>query len=142
MAIDELSAAEAAELLKSDNNAVYLDVRTVREFEQGHALGAFNIPVMFMEPGEPAEPNTEFVDLVEKHFGQQRVLLVGCQSGVRSMTACRLLSQAGFVHLTNIAGGFGGARDRSGNILAAGWRDGGLPVSTSADGRGYDDLKD
>lgn len=141
MAIDELSALEAAKVLDSDATAVYLDVRTAREFEQGHAVGAYNVPVVFLEPGQPARPNADFNAIIERHFTRDRRLIVGCQSGVRSMKACQLLSEAGYTQLTNVAGGFGSARDRSGQVLAVGWREAGLPVATEAgEGRAYDDL--
>ena len=39
-------------------------------------------------------------------------------------------------------GGYGGARDRSGNTLTPGWSDCGLPSGTgSPSGRGYEDLQ-
>jgi len=141
MAINEVSAADAAAILDQDDDALYLDVRTVREFEQGHPTGAFNVPFVFMNPGGPAEANADFCAIVGRHFAKDRKLIIGCQSGVRSMTACRLLSEAGYTDVTNVAGGYGGARDRSGQILAVGWRDAGLPTSSSAEpGRSYDDL--
>jgi rhodanese-related sulfurtransferase len=144
MPISELSAQAASEALLTNQNAVYLDVRTVREFEQGHPAGAYNIPVIFMEPGEPARPNSDFAAIVESHFPKSHSLIVGCQSGVRSMNACHALEELGYTDLTNVAGGFGGARDRaSGQVVAEGWRDAGLPTSTAAnDGRSYDELND
>ena len=143
MPISELSAQAASEALLAKKDAVYLDVRTVREFEQGHPAGAYNIPVIFMEPGQPAQPNTDFATTVASHFSKNQCLIVGCQSGVRSMNACQVLAELGYTDLTNVAGGFGGARDRaSGQIIAEGWRDSGLPTSTAAhEGRAYDELK-
>ncbi len=138
MAIAEITAAQAAEVLETDTGSVYLDVRTVAEFEQGHAAGAYNVPVLFMEPGRPAEPNATFAAIVERHFEKTTKLIVGCQSGVRSMNACHVLQGLGFADLTNVAGGFGGARDGS----AIGWRDAGLPVTTTAEpGRSYQELE-
>jgi hypothetical protein len=44
--------------------------------------------------------------------------------------------------LATVEGGFGGAKDRSGAIVAAGWTDSGLPIETGQpDGRSYEDLK-
>ena len=51
-------------------------------------------------------------------------------AGGRSQRACEMLEEAGFTDLTNVAGGFGGNRDASGNVVVAGWRDAGLPVTT------------
>jgi rhodanese-related sulfurtransferase len=139
MTIREISAKQAAEVLAANETAVYLDVRTVREFDQGHAAGAYNVPVLVMEPGQPAEQNADFLETVTRHFAKQLKLIVGCQSGVRSMTACKLLQEKGYGDLTNVAGGFGGTRDGS----TIGWRDAGLPVDADAQpGRSYAELKD
>lgn len=125
-----MTPAEAHEVLGNDPEAVYLDVRTETEFEKGHPAGAYNVPVVFLEPGAPAQPNPNFVAVVTRHFAYERKLVVGCQSGVRSGRACEILSQAGFTNLTNVNGGFGGARDRSGQVVAVGWKDSGLPVAS------------
>lgn len=44
------SASEALDLLQKQGYE-YLDVRTVEEFQAGHAPGAVNIPVMVRGPG-------------------------------------------------------------------------------------------
>jgi rhodanese-related sulfurtransferase len=51
-------------------------------------------------------------------------------SGGRSQRAAEILEQEGYEDLTNVRGGFGGARDQSGKVVVPGWRDAGLPVST------------
>jgi hypothetical protein len=38
-----------------------------------------------------------------------------------------------YTSVTNIRGGFGGARDPSDQLLVAGWIDSGLPISTEVD---------
>ena len=142
MKIDELSPDEANDLLAQNDDVVYLDVRTEREFAQGHPTGAYNVPVVFMEPGAPAQPNAAFTETVARHFTTERRLVVGCQSGMRSMKACEILMANGYTGVVNVRGGFGGTRDRSGNVLVAGWRDSGLPVSTTPEvGRSHDELK-
>ena len=142
MEIEELTPHQAYELLVGDADAVYLDVRTEREFEQGHPEGAYNIPVLFLQPGQPAQPNTEFAEVVRRSFSLERTLVVGCQSGVRSMKACAILASHGFHRIVNVRGGFGGARDRSGEVLAVGWQETNLPVSTQPQpGRSHAELK-
>ena len=128
MAIKQVEPPEAAAILKSDPDAVYLDVRTEEEFESGHPAGALNVPVMFMIPGRP-QPNPDFLAVVEKNLPKEKKLVVGCLSGGRSQRACEILEEAGYIDLTNMRGGFGGARDASGQIAVKGWRDAGLPVS-------------
>ena len=131
MEIRQTTPTEAQETLAADPAATYLDVRTEAEFEQGHPPGALNIPVMlFGASGGPAKLNDRFVDIVRKSVDTNRTLLIGCQSGMRSQRAAEILAGAGFENVTNVAGGFGGTRDRAGNVVTAGWRDAGLPVET------------
>ena len=142
MSFKNASPADTFEALKSNPKALYLDVRTEQEFAQGHPAGAINIPVLFFEPqGGSPRPNDEFLDVVRRHVDSGREVFVGCQSGARSQRAADLMVQAGYVDVTNVLGGFGGQRDRAGNVLVAGWRDSGLPIESGApQGRSYRDL--
>ncbi len=131
MEIRETTPPEAYEALQADSAAVYLDVRTEGEFEAGHPAGARNVPVVFFDPAtRQPTPNADFVATVERTIPRTAKLLVGCQSGGRSARACELLARAGFTDLTNVRGGFGGARDQSGRVVVPGWREAGLPVET------------
>jgi len=133
MDIAYTTPAEAHETLQREPGAVYLDVRTAQEFAAGHPAGARNVPVVLFDPAtrQPA-PNPDFVTTVERTIPRTAKLLVGCQSGVRSLRACELLVQAGYTAVTNVRGGFGGERDLSGRVVVPGWRDAGLPVETGA----------
>src|ERR1041385_553757 len=51
MAFKQISVKQAHDALEEDPNAIYIDVRTVREFTAGHPEGAINIPVAFPNPG-------------------------------------------------------------------------------------------
>jgi rhodanese-related sulfurtransferase len=129
MPIQQLEPPQAYEVLTRNPDALYVDVRTEAEFERGHPTGAVNIPVIFIKgPGE-MEPNEEFLAVAEKTLPKNRKLVVGCMAGGRSQRACETLEQAGYADLTNVRGGFGGARDASGTVIVPGWRDAGLPVS-------------
>jgi len=131
MEIRETTPPEAYATLQADSAAVYLDVRTEAEFEAAHPAGARNVPVVFFDPAtRQPTPNADFVATVERTIPRTAKLLVGCQSGGRSARACELLAQAGFTDLTNVRGGFGGARDQSGRVVVPGWREAGLPVET------------
>ena len=133
MDIPQTTPPEAFDTLRKHPDAVYLDVRTVEEFEAGHPAGARNIPVLLFDPAtrEPRE-NADFVAVVERELPRTTKLVVGCQAGGRSQHACELLAQAGWTDVTNVHGGFGGARDRLGRVVVPGWRDAGLPVETGA----------
>ena len=119
--------------------AVYLDVRSVPEFRQGHPEGAFNIPLLHLDPQtRQMRPNPEFVSVVKANFAPDAKLVIGCQMGGRSQQACEVLSGAGFQDVANVLGGYGGAPQMG----HAGWVQAGLPVETAADDRQeYDALQ-
>ena len=141
MPINQAEPPQAHEILKSNPDAIYLDVRTEPEFAQGHPDGAINVPVVFIKGPGQMELNGEFVDVVAKTLPREKKLVVGCLAGGRSQRACELLEAAGYADLTNVRGGFGGARDASGQVVVAGWRDAGLPVSTEVGDNSYQALR-
>ncbi|XP_066376884.1 thiosulfate sulfurtransferase 16, chloroplastic-like [Miscanthus floridulus] len=83
----------------------YLDVRTEGEFSAGHPEGAVNIPYM-NRTGSGMTKNTHFLEQVSRIFGKDDEIIVGCQSGKRSLMAATELCSAGFTAVTDIAGGF------------------------------------
>jgi rhodanese-related sulfurtransferase len=129
MAIRQMTPREAARALSADPAAVYLDVRTVEEFDAGHPAGARNVPVFVFDANGRPQPNPEFVGVVLRHLASGTPLLVGCRSGMRSQRACELLAEAGYTDLANVRGGFGGSDD------TPGWAESGLPVETGGAGR-------
>jgi len=141
MPINQVEPAQAHEILKSNPEAIYLDVRTEPEFAQGHPEGAINVPVVFIKGPGQMELNGEFVDVVAKTFAPGKKLVVGCLAGGRSQRACELLEAAGYTDLTNVRGGFGGARDAAGEVVVTGWRDAGLPVSSEVGENSYQALR-
>jgi len=137
----DISPEEAKRLLDA-GNAVYLDVRTVPEFAAGHAVGAINVPVAIMNPAMGRmELNAEFVRVVEANITRETSVIVGCKSGQRSAAAIEILQQVGYSQLTNLAGGFGGIHDPSGQVLQEGWSTLGYPMERGApDGASYESL--
>ena len=141
MAVKEITPQQAHELLTKETDAIYIDVRTAREFEGGHPEGAVNIPVAFPDPARGMVMNADFVGVVEGHFPKDKKIIVGCQAGPRSNAAAGLLQQAGYQEVSNMVGGFGGMRDPLGKVIAPGWSSLGLPVSQeSGEGISYDSL--
>jgi rhodanese-related sulfurtransferase len=142
MAIKEITPQQAHDVLKADPAAVYIDVRTEREFANGHPAGAVNIPVAFPDPARGMMANADFVKVVEANYGKDKKIIVGCQAGPRSTAASRMLEQAGYQDLSNMLGGFGGMRDQMGNTVTPGWAAAGLPVSDdNGEGVSYESLK-
>ncbi|MBM4260198.1 MAG: rhodanese-like domain-containing protein [Deltaproteobacteria bacterium] len=129
MSFKDITPHQAHDLLKADTTAIYIDVRTPREFDNGHPAGAVNIPVAFPDPARGMVLNPDFVSVVAKNFPKDKKLVLGCQAGGRSARAAGLLAEAGYQDLSNMLGGFGGMRDQTGRLIAAGWEESGLPVS-------------
>lgn len=123
----EVSPKEAYEIMQSDPNCVYLDVRSVPEFEAGHAKGAINIPILNMTSGGMS-PNDDFAAVVATALPKETKLVVGCKSGGRSARATELLSQVGYTDVTNIRGGFVGLIDNFGTVVEPGWSMQNLPL--------------
>ena len=91
MAIKEVTPQQAHEILTNDTSVVYIDVRTDREFANGHPAGAVNIPVAFPDPSRGMMMNADFVKVVEASFPHDKKIIVGCQAGPRSNAAAGLL---------------------------------------------------
>jgi rhodanese-related sulfurtransferase len=141
MAIKEITPQQAHDILTANTDAVYIDVRTEREFNNGHPQGAVNIPVAFPDPARGMMVNSDFVQVVEANFPKEKKIVVGCQAGPRSNAAAGMLEKAGFQDVSNMLGGFGGMRDQMGNVSAPGWAASGLPVSSdNAEGVSYESL--
>jgi len=137
MAIKQQVPPEAYATLQENPDALYLDVRTEGEFAAGHAPRAINIPVMVAKSPGQMQMNLDFAEVAEKVIPRGRKLVVGCMAGGRSQRACEMLEEAGFTDLTNVVGGFGGQRDASGQVVVAGWKDAGLPVTTELGDASY-----
>lgn len=128
MPIAQVTPEEAKRLLDS-GGFVYLDVRTVPEFVNGHAPSALNIPVMEMNPQAGGmEPNERFLSVVAANIPHDAQLIIGCKTGGRSTTAYKMLAQAGYKNLRNLDGGYAGITDPEGQIVKEGWSTLGYPI--------------
>jgi rhodanese-related sulfurtransferase len=141
MAVKEITPQQAHDILTKDPSVVYIDVRTEREFANGHPQGAVNIPVAFSDPARGMVVNEDFVRVVEANFPHEKNIIVGCQAGPRSNAAAGMLLQAGYQDVSNMLGGFGGMRDPMGNVIAPGWSSLNLPVGQdNGEGVSYQSL--
>lgn len=128
MAITQITPEEAHRRMQ--DGEPYIDVRTEQEFANGHPAGAVNIPVVFPDPAtRQMKVNGDFLRVVAAHFPKDTAVIVGCQAGGRSQRAAEMLQGAGYTAVSNMQGGFGGARDATGRTVVAGWAASGLPVS-------------
>lgn len=112
MEVKRITPEQAKELLDSNQDYIYLDVRTVPEFEAGRM-----------------QLNPRFVEIVEASFGKDVKYITGCQKGGRSIKAAELLLVAGFPHVLDMCCGFGGETDEMGRVTFPGWSLRGLPVT-------------
>lgn len=89
-----LSNISAGEFRKRSGQGHIVDVRTNKEFGNGHIDNAMNIPL------------TDFVNFGSTLKKDNKQLYVHCQSGYRSAVAVSILSAKGFKHICNIQGGY------------------------------------
>jgi rhodanese-related sulfurtransferase len=129
MSVKQTDPLQTQDVLTKDKDVVYVDVRTVQEFQAGHVPGATNIPVMIPDPSSGRmTPNANFVQAIEAAFPKDKKLILGCQAGGRSQYAADLLDKAGYSDVSNMQGGFGGAKDPMGRVVSPGWLQCNLPV--------------
>ncbi len=141
MSYKNVKPAEAKELLDDSEGYNYVDVRSQEEFENGHPSGAVNVPLMHRS-SMGMVPNAEFLTVMDRNFKKDDRVIVGCQSGARSLRAAEGLVAAGFTNVTHMDGGFGGTRNEIGEVIEAGWSELGLPVDHGASEEGsYDVLR-
>ena len=139
MTVKRVSPQEADALVKEDGH-VYLDVRSIPEFDAGHPAGAYNIPLLHATPSG-MRPNPDFLSVVAAAFAKDAKLVLGCRTGVRSLRAAQGLLDAGFETVVDQRAGFDGTRDPFGQVQEAGWQDAGLDVASDAEpGRAYEAL--
>lgn len=138
MTIKSVTPEQAHELVQQ--GALYVDVRSEQEFEQGHPPGALNVPIAHFGPAGMT-PNADFLSVMRAAFSQSEKLVVGCKAGGRSRRAAELLEQAGFADISDMTAGWDGSRDAFGRPLP-GWSKRGLPVESGFPaGQRYEDIK-
>jgi len=118
----EVGPAEAKRLLENNQRYVYLDVRTVAEFEAGHVPDSWNVPVLtFNRETGGKERNGVFLGVVERAIPKDAHVIVGCGTGRRSALASDLMRAAGYRRVTNMPGGLLGSHDETGQLKQPGW---------------------
>jgi len=96
--IEQIAAAELRDAVKAGEPMQLLDVRSPKEYADGHVDGAINIPV-----GELASRAGE--------LRRDAPTAVMCEGGYRSALAASLLQQEGFARLANVTGGMAAFRE-------------------------------
>lgn len=88
--IAELTAEQAAE----NRQAVFLDVREISEWRNGHIATAQHIPLSALSKG------------LIPDLPRDCDLILYCRSGRRSITAARILLAEGYLNIYSMAGGY------------------------------------
>lgn len=141
MSVDQVMPDEAARLVESEGY-VYIDVRSIPEFDQGHPAPAVNIPLLHAdEQSGQMTPNPDFVQVVKANYPEDAKLVLGCRTGQRSDHAAQLLQSMGYQTVVNMRCGFSGEMTPFGQVVNPGWEEVGLPVShDSGEGVSYASL--
>jgi rhodanese-related sulfurtransferase len=90
---DRVTAATLAELLQGPDAPAVLDVRTEKEWDEGHIEGSVNLPLGHLEERLAEVP-------------RERKVVVHCQSGYRSAIAASLLARHGIDAVADLVGGW------------------------------------
>ena len=144
MSVKHVDVKQAYELQTGDGYT-YVDVRSLPEYDKGHPAAAHNVPLLHFDAqvGQ-MQPNPDFLAVMQASYPLDAKLLVGCQVGGRSAQAAQILASVGYTDVSNVLGGFGGARDpATGQVLNEGWVQAELPVETEPPANAsYAELKD
>jgi rhodanese-related sulfurtransferase len=118
--------------------AVILDVRSTPEYKAGHPERAFNVPYPYIyqycdtqgrspdgacvkKTGEIAQDPAAFVEYVKKLIPNKNTpIYTLCRTGVRSVGAANVLTDAGYTHVRNIWEGFVGINLKAPKVQADG----------------------
>lgn len=122
----DLTPSEAYTVLQSAPGAKLVDVRTRAEWDWvGRVPGAVEIE-WNQYPGNVRNPH--FLAELKRQVDPESLVIFLCRSGVRSVGAASLATEAGFSNCYNILEGFEGDKDAHGHRgHIGGWRKAGLP---------------
>ncbi len=90
----------------ASQNYILVDVRTEKEFDDGHIENALNIDYF----------STTFSDEIS-NIGLERPVLVYCRSGNRSGKSMRIMSDLGFKEVYNLIGGIKGWKAKNNRLI-------------------------
>lgn len=90
---EQITPAEAKEIMDTEQNYIILDVRTEEEFDEGHVKDAILIP------------DTEITEKAEGILtDKEQQILVYCRSGRRSKNAANQLVELGYSNVKEFGG--------------------------------------
>ena len=93
----------------NSDETVIVDVREPHEYIKGHIENSINMPLAKFD---------EQLHTLDSY--KQSPIIIVCQSGTRSVPACKTLTKSGFEHVFNITGGM------------QSWEDNKLPIKITS----------
>lgn len=87
-----ITTTELEQRMKDKPDSIYIDVRELNEFSEGHIEGMINMPLSTLESNY-------------KELPLDKEIVVICRSGARSMQAINILETTGYEKLVNVEGG-------------------------------------
>jgi len=93
--IDEVGTPEAHERLGAQDAPLYLDIREVDEWQEGHVAGAVHISRGNLE--------SRIEGLIPD---KDREIFIYCSAGSRSAFAAKVLGELGYTDVASVSGGF------------------------------------
>ncbi|WP_029069478.1 rhodanese-like domain-containing protein [Jonesia quinghaiensis] len=135
----DLTPQQAYDLVKDNPDAIFVDVRTVGEWQQIGVpdLTSINKDVHFIEWVTAFGPNTQFLSqLAETGVkpGDNRPIVFICRAGNRSIGAATIATEEGYGPAYNVLEGFEGDTDEYGQRTVNGWKLRGLPSTSFTSG--------
>lgn len=92
-----INLEEATQIISTTPNAILIDVRSIQEYREYHIDGAICIP------------HFEIQNRIEKEVTNKNALIIiYCQSGIRSKIAMEILERKGYQNVYNIKNGLDG----------------------------------
>jgi len=129
---ERLSAEEVKQLIDNEGY-ILLDVRSVPEYLEEHAVAAYNIPFL-NKTAQGMLSNPKFSEIVQGLITDKDAgIVTSCQMGGRSVRAAQELVNLGFTKVVDLRGGFAGEKDEAGNISVPGWKTSGYPTEPGED---------
>ena len=131
--VQNVPPTQVWEALRSDSNAVLVDVRTNAEWSLvglPDLSGIGKEPVLIQWQLYPSmQMNPHFTrQMREQGLTETKRIYFICRSGVRSLAAAQAARVDGFLHTFNVADGFEGPIDADGHRgTTAGWKVENLP---------------
>ena len=98
LAPHEISPGDVVKKVRSNEDVILLDVRTLEEYEEVHLENALLLPVQ-----ELSQQTLNKISLGDN--AKDKEIILYCRSGARSQTAYNVMKSLGYTNIKSVAGG-------------------------------------